>query len=212
MFRDSEQSMFSKHRLEALSDAVFAIVMTLLVLDLKVPSGVAAGQLGEALRHNSPEWASFVLTFYIAAAFWVLQHQLFDLIEGMGSETLVPTFFFLGLVAILPYSTSLLSHYPTEPLTFTVYFGNQAVIAIALIAKLEIARSRGYLHQGMDTKTLRIRLYFMGAVMASAILAAHLLPIKYAWMAPALLAVGGRVVKRFRKAASHKKAAVKAGS
>ncbi len=55
--------MFSKRRIEALSDGVFAIAMTLLILDLKVPLDTPPGQLGAALLHDVASWVSFMVTF-----------------------------------------------------------------------------------------------------------------------------------------------------
>ena len=95
--------MFSKHRIEALSDAIFAIVMTLLVLDLKVPETIGPGGLLHALAADRATWASFFLTFLLASVFWVLQHQVFDLLEAISHQTLIPTFVFLGFVTILPF-------------------------------------------------------------------------------------------------------------
>ena len=132
--------MFSKHRLEALSDGVFAIAMTLLVLDIKVPVGVAKGQLGEALAKDAHGWISFAITFFIASVFWTFQHRLFELLEGVSQKMLVPTFVFLAFVSVLPFSTSLWGRHISEPLALLIYFGNQFAIAVALTVKLELAR------------------------------------------------------------------------
>ena len=76
--------MFTKNRIEALSDGVFAITMTLLVLDLKVPDATAPSLLGAAIRHGGHAWFSFLVTFCIASIFWTLQHRVFDLMERVN--------------------------------------------------------------------------------------------------------------------------------
>ena len=96
-----------KHRIEALSDGIFAIAMTLLILDIKVPAEIAPGGLGHAITHEGHEWISFLVTFLNASTFWVAQHRVFDLLEEIGTESLVLTFVTLGFVTVLPITTSM---------------------------------------------------------------------------------------------------------
>ena len=187
--------MFSKHRLEALSDGVFAIVMTLLILDIKVPLDVAPGGLGAALERDGHAWVSFGVTFLIASILWNLQRKVFELVDEMTTESLALTFVFLGLVTVLPFSTSLWGHYIQERLAFVLYFGNQLAIAIVLTAKLEISRLRGHLHHGPEAGILRLRLYIMCAVMASAAIGALVLPMNLVWIAPLILGVAARIAR-----------------
>ncbi|HEY4358192.1 MAG TPA: TMEM175 family protein [Acidobacteriaceae bacterium] len=196
--------MYSKHRLEALSDGIFAIAMTLLVLELKVPGHVAQGELGHVLKQDSHAWVSFVVTFAIASVFWTLQHRVFDAVEGYGPQTMVPTFFFLGLVSVLPFSTSLWGQHLGEPLAFFLYFLNQFAIAAALTIKLELARSYGHLHPGADIRILRFRLWTMVISMGAAALGAWFLPSRYMGIAPALC---GAVLGRIRRHLARKYAA-----
>ena len=186
--------MFSKHRLEGLSDAIFAIVKTLLVLDLKVPENVAAGGLLHALAHDSATWGSFVLTFVLAAIFWTLQHQVFDLLDGITHGTLIPTFIFLGFIAILPFSTALLGHHP-EPLSFLLYFLNQFAIAASLAVKLEVSRALNHVHAGFAMNTMRARLYSMCVIMGGSVLAPVVLSSRRMWLVPLVLVFGTRMVR-----------------
>lgn len=195
--------MFSKNRLEALSDGIFAIVMTLLVLDLKIPAHVPHGELWHALREESHAWVSFAITFAISARFWTLQHNLFAVLERADARSLVTTFLFLGLVSILPFTTSLWGHYLGEPLAFFLYFLNQLLIAIALIAKLEFARRSKHLQQGFQTEKLRFKLWIMGAVMLAAALGAYFLPTQFLGFPPMFAGVAGRIGQKlhFKKLA-----------
>ena len=149
--------MFSKHRIEALSDAIFAIVMTLLVLDLKVPETIGPGGLLHALAADRATWASFFLTFLLASVFWVLQHQVFDLLEAISHQTLIPTFVFLGFVTILPFSTALLGHHP-QPLSVSLYFANMFALAASLTAKLEVSRTMNHIRTGLAMRVMRAEL------------------------------------------------------
>jgi len=186
--------MFRKHRLEGLSDAIFAIVMTLLVLDLKVPETVGSEGLRHALAHDSATWYSFVLTFLLASVFWVLQHQVFDLLEEVAHQTLIPTFVFLGFVTVLPFSTALLGHHP-EPLSVAIYFANQFAIAISLTAKLEIARALNHVRPGFDMKVMRAKLYGICIIMGGGILAPLVLPSRHMWLVPVALVLITRFIR-----------------
>ena len=164
--------MYSKHRLELLSDAIFAIAMTLLVLDIKIPAEIPRGQLASALWSQSPEWISFAITFFLAAIFWTLQSHVYGLLEKVDREGLVLTFIFLGFVSLLPFSTSLVSHHPKERLALAVYLFNQLALALTLMLKLELARRRGLTEAGYARARLRLRLASMCALLLSAALCA----------------------------------------
>jgi len=187
--------MYHKHRLEALSDAVFAVAMTLLVLELKVPHELSTGGLGAALQANGQLFFSFVLTFVIAAVFWTLQHRVFDAIKDARPESLVLTFAVLGLVSLLPFSTALAGEHAAERLSFELYFLNMFLIAAALTLKMELAHRRGAMHEGADTNELRFRLYRMSLVMLTAAIAARYLPQQKLWFPPIAVAVLFRLVK-----------------
>lgn len=198
------EGMYSKHRLEALSDGIFAIAMTLLVLELKVPTDVPRGELWHALQHDAHSWVSFVVTFGIASVFWTLQHRVFDAVEGYAAHTVVPTFLFLGLVSLVPFSTSLWGQHLGEPLAFFLYFLNQFAIAGALVLKLELARHYGHLKPGVETKILRFRLWTMSATMGVAAIGAWFLPGKYMGFPPMIVGV---VTRRWRAYLTRKHAA-----
>lgn len=201
--------MYSKHRLEALSDAIFAIVMTLLVLEIKVPTGVPHGQLAQALKEPFRDWVALVITFVLSARFWVLQHQLFDLLDKIKPRTLVTTFLFLGLMTLLPFSTALWGHNITEPLALAIYFGHQGLIGVAMVVEIESGLRDHNLHVVEAMYKLRGRLYVMIIAMVAACLAVWLLPLHYTGIVAASAALLGRMVRNFfdkrraKKTAAH---------
>jgi uncharacterized membrane protein len=193
--------MYSKRRLEGLSDGIFAIAMTLLVLDLKVPTDFVHGQLWTALRLESTGWLAFLITFCIAARYWMLQHNVFKLTENYTHTAVVLTFTFLGLVTILPFSSSLIGRYASEPLAFALYCANQAAIGAVLIAKLEYLRIRERLRKSEEMQHVRSRLYSLTVAMALAGSLAWLIPIRISWILPAAVLTLGRGLL-FRKHAA----------
>jgi uncharacterized membrane protein len=124
-----------KGRIEALSDGVFAVVLTLLVLELKVPEmshADAVEQLSGSLRHLGPTFAGYLITFVVGSLFWYLHHASFQFIRHTTPALIVANLGFLGFVALLPFTMALFSRYQglTTPTVF--YLGNFVGISLAL--------------------------------------------------------------------------------
>lgn len=94
------------------SDAVFAIAITLLVLDVRLPD-VSQEQLRKGLPSMvfglAPEFASFVLTFLVIGFYWLVHHRMFHYINRYDGRLLWINILFLMSVAFLPFPTSVLS-------------------------------------------------------------------------------------------------------
>ena len=99
-------SVVSTSRLEAFSDGVIAIAITLLVLDLKVPD-VNAGPLGPALRTQWPAYLGYATSFVTIGIMWVNHHSLFDRITRVDRGLLFTNLGLLLGIATLPFTTSL---------------------------------------------------------------------------------------------------------
>ncbi|MDQ6783356.1 MAG: TMEM175 family protein [Actinomycetota bacterium] len=97
-----------KNRVEAFSDGVLAIAITLLVLGL-VPPQHRPDELGEALVHQLPAFAAYVVSFAIIGIMWINHHTLFALLRKVDRVTLFLNLFLLGTIATLPYPTQLLA-------------------------------------------------------------------------------------------------------
>ncbi len=104
----------STHRIEALSDGVFAIVMTILVLDFDIlkPGGVMRGHaLVEDIVSQWPVFLHFVESFVILSFFWTKHHQQFHFIEKTDRQFLWLNLFSLMFLCLIPFSTSLMSDF-----------------------------------------------------------------------------------------------------
>jgi uncharacterized membrane protein len=99
-----------KTRLEAFSDGVLAVAITLLVLDLHVD---AAGEesLGAQLRHEWPSFAAYVLSFSIIGVIWVNHHALFALAARVDRALLFYNLLLLMWVTTIPFTTSTLASF-----------------------------------------------------------------------------------------------------
>jgi uncharacterized membrane protein len=127
-----KQSAFETGRINALSDGVFAIAMTLLVLDLKLPDlgpGLTRDEFSAALLEQGPRLASWLLSFAILCRLWITQHAL-----------LTGGFVFLGAISFIPFPTSLLSEHHDQALSVVIFSATLAVAGIALLGMWKAER------------------------------------------------------------------------
>ena len=111
------------HRIETLTDGIFAIAMTLLVLSLALPeAGKEAIEMHSLLLGQIDKFFNYALSFILLAIFWIRHHQQFHFIKRTDGKHLWINIFFLMFVALMPFSTSLAGDYSREPLA-EVFFG-----------------------------------------------------------------------------------------
>ena len=96
----------NKQRLEAFSDGVFAIVITLLILDIKIPE-VQSTALPAALVKMLPQLVTYVLSFFIIGLYWHLHHQVATQIKLIDGAFIWLNLVWLLFVSVLPFPTAL---------------------------------------------------------------------------------------------------------
>ncbi len=127
----------SLDRLTSLTDGLFAVAMTLLVLDLRVPVSIAVSghsehRLWEALLRLGPSFAAYLLSFTMLGTFWLAQHTLLTIL-GRCDRTLTWIHLgFLFVVSLLPFSAALLAHYVHLRLAVGAYWLNILLLGAAL--------------------------------------------------------------------------------
>jgi TMEM175 potassium channel family protein len=129
-------------RVEAFSDGVFAIAITLLVLELKIPHSDAplAGQLW----NQWPSYAAFLTSFATIGIMWLNHHRLFSLVRGVDHSLLVLNGLLLLGVTVTPFPTALVADqfgHPGAKLAAAVYSGVFVGIALAFNALWRYASS-----------------------------------------------------------------------
>src|SRR5262245_37325960 len=122
------------NRVEAFSDGVFAIAITLLILEVKVPHDLAPPMtLAEALGHQWPSYLAFVTSFFTILIMWVNHHRLFTHIGRSDDRLLFYNGLLLFGVAFLPFPTALVAEYlghAGQTTAASVYNGTLIAIAI----------------------------------------------------------------------------------
>lgn len=100
---NAERTAALTGRLTALSDGVFAIAMTLLVLNISVPPDLGAAAFHEALREQLPNLGAYALSFVVIAQFWRDHRYVLDRVDASVDRGGHLTLLGLGLVALLPF-------------------------------------------------------------------------------------------------------------
>ena len=123
-------------RLIFFSDAVFAIAITLLVIDIGVPEVPATqpnAMLAEELLALLPQFVSFGLSFLAIGTFWLTHHRLFTYIESCSRRLLSLNLLFLLFVSLVPFSSALLGRYSGRRLVVIWYACHMAIAGMMLL-------------------------------------------------------------------------------
>ena len=125
-------------RVEAFSDGVFAIVVTLLVLELKLPplkDHASVSELAHQLVELAPKFLSWLISFIIVCKFWLNHHHVLNLAHHADYGLAWLNSMFLMGQAFIPFPTAMMGEHPTNPLAvsiFGVVFAVNTLLFIAL--------------------------------------------------------------------------------
>lgn len=117
-------------RLTALSDGIFAVAMTLLAFNVHLPPSSAGAQLSQELLRMSGEAAGLLLSFAIAAMFWISHLRIFQMLQRVDFGFGLLNFALLLSIVLLPISTSLSTSFPQSTTAKFVFGGNLVLISL----------------------------------------------------------------------------------
>ena len=167
-------------RLLALSDGVFAIVITLLVLEIHVPDLTNGTTLRDALRQTRPSFVAFLISFVVTAIAWAGHRDLFSLIKRTDRALVWLNIVYLLPLSILPFGASLIAEYDTEPVALRMYGGLLVAIALTRLAIWWYATGRStLLHDPIDSPSRRA-----GMIVVTVPAVVYAFAIAIAWSAP----------------------------
>jgi uncharacterized membrane protein len=164
-------------RLTFFSDAVFAIAITLLVIELKLPT--LATRDSEGLRHAllvmSPNFVGFIISFFVIGAYWAAHRRTFRWVTRVDDKLVWRNLRFLLLIVFLPFPTVIISEYADVPAAGVFYL---AVLGAATLNQIVLMRY-ALLNPGIaspEAPVLEIRGYFRRAwfLFAATVIAALL--------------------------------------
>ncbi len=128
-------SGLSLERIVFFSDAVMAIAITLLAIDLRVPEmtiTAAAAELPRQLSELTPRIISFVISFFVIGVYWSGHHRYFEHIRRYDNLLVALNMVFLFFIVLMPFVAGLLGHFPLLPLSIAVYSGAVAATGYAI--------------------------------------------------------------------------------
>jgi uncharacterized membrane protein len=202
---DAREDPPGVERLLALSDGVVAIALTLLVLQLKVPSAAqvtdpaSAAELAAQLGRGGDQLVSYVISYYVIAQFWLVHHRVFRHIAGQREGLAWWNFGFLLTITLMPFTSALLGNYSANPLAVDIFGINLLLASVATQATLVFGRRLGLLSgrgTALETRAARARAGASVLVIALSIGVAWVSTgtAKYLWL---LLAVAPWTAERW---------------
>lgn len=130
-----KQQYFNVSRIHGISDGVFAIAMTLLVLDIEVPqlTGAISGDLfKDALLQELPSVIAWLISFALLCRLWITQHALLEGGKRRSRAFVGMNFAFLGMVSFIPFPTALMSEHPEQAFSVIIFSACYALAGLAL--------------------------------------------------------------------------------
>lgn len=128
---EAEKRWLDVSRIVFFNDAIFAIAMTVLVLNFRVPEGLRGNtepRLSRLLADHLDDFLAYFLSFAILAFYWVAHHRLFGRVQRADHRLLYLNLIFLAFIALLPFPSELLQHYGDTEAAVVLWAG---VIAAA---------------------------------------------------------------------------------
>jgi uncharacterized membrane protein len=175
------------------SDAVFAIAMTLLAVEIQVPR-VPGEDLAHALREQVPEYLAFALSFAVVGAAWMSHHRMFRLLDTYDATLQRLNLLGLLFVALVAYGTAVLAAYADQSVAVILYAAIVAAMGLAHVGMWQYAWNRGLFTDRLGPDLfgyLRARGAVVPAVFLASIPVALVSPdaAKYLWIAIAVFQV-----------------------
>jgi uncharacterized membrane protein len=124
----SEQIM-GPSRLEAFTDGVIAIIITIMVLELKVPHGSDAA----LLLHLWPTFLSYFLSYVVVAIYWLNHHQLFHGLRHVDTAVLWSNIFWLFCLSLIPFATAYLGENDLTPFSTALYAATLLLVGLSFV-------------------------------------------------------------------------------
>ncbi len=184
---------FDYDRTVALSDGVFAIALTLLILNVANPEG---GGFGDRFSDVAPAIGAYALSFTVLGMLWVRHHGLYRDLHRIDGGLVRLNLVYLGLIAFIPFPTGLLSDQGDTSFSVVMYAATLSLTSLVAAATRQYVKQRGLLKPDSISATEPVsRALIVGLVFAISIPIAFASPAaaEYTWLLLLVLALRGRV-------------------
>ncbi|MDB5228407.1 MAG: hypothetical protein JWN78_2600 [Bacteroidota bacterium] len=157
----SEKELSGRKLLERITmfnDAVYAIVLTLMVLDLKLPENASCttvAAMWHSLRELSPKLLAFLLSVVLVGGNWISSVNIQRTQVRADSKYLVFTVIYLSIIALTPFTCHLIGNYPDNPLSYLVFGGVMDLMIINSIFYFRYCRKQNLFHEDANLKEIK---------------------------------------------------------
>jgi uncharacterized membrane protein len=197
--REENEIEFS--RIVAFSDGVFAIAITLLVLNLGVGEGVKDGELGTVLWNHHQDLFAYALSFAVIGRFWLVHHRFFGEVTGFDSRLIWLNLFYLAWIVLIPFSSQVLGDYGGTAAAEVLYAGNLVGVVLSGTLLFADAQRAGLTStESEEAREGRRHALLIALVFAASIPVALVNPdlAPYCWLILFLVPVASRIGRRNR--------------
>ena len=128
------KNLISKSRVEAFSDGIFAIIITLLVLEIKVPhiaNHSSSEELMQAFVHLLPKFTGWIISFFTVAVIWVNHHKMLKQMREIDNGIFWLNALLLLWTSFIPFPTAVLGDYPSNPASVVLYGVVMSLMALS---------------------------------------------------------------------------------
>jgi len=176
----AEKRRADPDRVTMFTDGVFAIIITILVLEIGVPADLPEQSLRDAIDETGPELLAWVISFLIVGMYWAWHRDLFNQVRYVNRDVVWLNLLFMMPAALIPFAASVLGAYHDEPIALHIY--GAVLIVTALLRWLlypYVMRRPSLLWEPPATKRRRV-----GALLAVAPIVVYVIAMLLAAVAP----------------------------
>jgi uncharacterized membrane protein len=185
--KQREENEIEFSRIVAFSDGVFAIAITLLVLQFDVPTGITGDALWTELWVERHDLFAYAISFAVIGRFWVVHHRFFGDVTGFDSRLIALNLFYLAWVVMIPFSSQVLGDHGGEEAAVVLYAANLIGVILAGTLLFVDARRAGLTgpSSAEDEAAGRRSALMVAAIFAASIAVAFLISPEaatYCWL------------------------------
>ncbi len=173
--RDENEVEFA--RIVAFSDGVFAIAITLLVLNFGISGGLDESELASALWDQRETLIAYAISFAVIGRFWLVHHRFFGEVTAFDNRLLALNLFYLGWIVLIPFSSEVLGKYGGHTAALVLYSANLAGVVVVGMWMAADARRAGLTSMDeLAVRESRLRSLYLASVFLVSIPAAFVVP------------------------------------
>jgi uncharacterized membrane protein len=190
-------------RLVAFSDGVFAIAITLLVLQLNIPEHLPAGStLFEEIVNQEGDLIAYGISFAVLGKLWLSHHRFFSAVERFDSVLMGLNLLYLAWIVLVPFTSEVLGDYGDDPAGVITYAAIMSAVSLTFQAQITYAFRNGLLRpqlREVEQRVIGPANFLFAAVFMLSIPVALVSPLAAILMWSVIFLTGGRLGMRISK-------------